>query len=202
MRLHSTLRSFGLALLLAPFPAMAHCDSLDGPVIKAARAAFTTGDVNHVLVWVHPKDEGEIRGAFRRAQEVRKLGPEAQKLADQYFFETLVRVHRAGEGAPFTGLKPAGEDFGPAIPAGDKALESGDLKPLWKLVNDNIHTTLHQRFEAAVKAKAYKPGDLKAGREYVSSYVGFIHYVEAVYGAGAASEHGEGHEGHSGHEGH
>jgi hypothetical protein len=199
MRFHPTLRSIGLALLLAPIPAMAHCDSLDGPVIKAARAAFTAGDVNLVLVWVQPKDEGQIREAFRRAQEVRKLGPEAQKLSDQFFFETLVRVHRAGEGAPFTGLKPAGEDFGPALPAGDKALESGDLKPLWKLVSDNLHATLHQRFEAAVKAKAYKPGDLKAGRDFVASYVSYIHYVEAVYGAGAASEHGEGHSGHEGH---
>lgn len=196
MRFHPILRSLALAVLLAPLPAIAHCDSLDGPVIKAARAAFTTGDVNLVLVWVQPKNEGEIRDAFRRAQEVRKLGSEAQKLADQYFFETLVRIHRAGEGAPYSGLKPAGEDFGPALPASDQALESGDLKPLWKLLNDNIHGTLHQRFEAAVKAKSYKVGDLKAGREFVASYVGFIHYVEAVYSAGAASDHGEGHEGH------
>lgn len=199
MRFHPILRSLAMAVLLTPFPAMAHCDSLDGPVIKAARTAFTTGDVNLVLVWVQPKDEGEIHDAFRRAQQVRKLGPEAQKLADQYFFETLVRIHRAGEGAPYTGLKPAGTDFGPALPAGDQALESGDLKPLWKLVNDNIHATLHQRFEVAVKAKSYKAGDLKAGREFVASYVGFIHYVEAVYGAGTASEHGEGGGGHEGH---
>lgn len=196
MRFPSSLRSLTLALLLVPIPAMAHCDSLGGPVVKAAQAAFMRGDVNLVLVWVQPKDESEIREAFRRAQEVRKLGPEAQKLADTYFFETLVRIHRAGEGAPFTGLKPAGEDFGPALPAGDKALESGDLKPLWKLLNDNLHVTLHQRFDAAVKAKAFTAGDLKAGREFVAAYVSYIHYVEAVYGAGSASEHGEGHEGH------
>lgn len=199
MRFHPILPSIALAVLLAPLPAMAHCDSLDGPVIKAARTAFTTGDVNLVLVWVQPKDEGEIRESFRRAQEVRKLGPEAQKLADQYFFETLVRIHRAGEGAPYTGLKPAGADFGPALPASDKALESGDLKPLWKLLNDTIHATLHQRFEAAVKAKSYNTGDLKAGREFVASYVGFVHYVEAIYSAGAASEHSEGGGGHEGH---
>ncbi|MDE3244860.1 MAG: hypothetical protein KGN80_02145 [Acidobacteriota bacterium] len=199
MRFHPILRSLILAALMAPLPAMAHCDSLDGPVIKAARTAFTTGDVNLVLVWVQPKDETEIREAFRRAQEVRKLGPEAQKLADQYFFETLVRIHRAGEGAPYTGLKAAGTDFGPALPAGDQALDSGDLKPLWKLVNDNIHATLHQRFQAAVQAKSYKAGDLKAGREFVASYVSYIHYVEAVYGAGAASAHSEGGGGHEGH---
>lgn len=199
MRFPAHLRSLALTLLLAPLPALAHCDSLDGPVVKAAQAAFANGDVNLVLVWVQAKDEGEIRAAFRRAQEVRKLGPEAQKLADTYFFETLVRVHRAGEGAPFTGLKPAGEDFGPALPAGDLALASGDLKPLWQLLNDNLHATLHQRFEAARKAKAFKPGDLQAGRESVAAYVSYIHYVEAVYGAGSASEHGEGHAGHEGH---
>lgn len=130
MRIPSSLRSLALALLLAPLPALAHCDTLDGPVVKAAQAAFANGNVNLALVWVQPKDEAEIREAFRRAQDVRKLGPEARKLADTYFFETLVRVHRAGEGAPFTGLKPVGLDLGPALPAGGLALENGDLKPL------------------------------------------------------------------------
>jgi hypothetical protein len=46
-----------------------------------------------------------------------------------YFFETRVCVHREGEGAAYTGLKPAGLDLGPDIPAADKALESGNPGP-------------------------------------------------------------------------
>jgi hypothetical protein len=98
----------GPLALIAPAAAEAHCDSLDGPVITEARAALEAGDVTSVLKWVSQDYEAEIRAAFDHVVEVRKLGGEARSLADRFFFETLVRIHRAVEGAPYTGLKPAG----------------------------------------------------------------------------------------------
>lgn len=168
-------------LLAIPAIARAHCDGLDGPVVNAARHALKSGDVSLVLVWVQEKDEPEIKGAFQRALAVRKLGADAQALADTYFFETLVRVHRAGEGAPYTGLKPANRDLGPAIPAADRALETGDAKPLLKLLEDAVHGGLHQQFSRALQAKRYEKGDVEAGRKFVESYVVYVHYVERLY---------------------
>lgn len=179
-------------LLLAPAALRAHCDALDGPVVKAARAALAAGDVRPALAWVLPGGEAEVREAFARAMAVRRLGGEAQALAERWFFETLVRVHRAGEGAPYTGLKAAGGDLGPAIPAGDRALETGDLKPVWKLISDRAHGTLHARFEAAAQARAAAaPGDVAAGRRAVAAYVAYIHTVEGLYGAAGGAAHGE-----------
>src|SRR3990172_9984859 len=97
----ATLFTLGV-ILLFPNSAMAHCDGMDGPVVKAAQKALASGDVNLVLIWVQKEDEKEIREAFDRTLEVRKLSAEAKELADMYFFETLVRVHRIGEGAPYT----------------------------------------------------------------------------------------------------
>ena len=93
-----TAMSAAAALAWAP-AAQAHCDTLDGPVVSAARSALDTGNVNLVLVWIQKSDEPEIRSAFERSRNVRRAGGEAKNLADTYFFETLVRVHRAGEGA-------------------------------------------------------------------------------------------------------
>ena len=104
-------------LLAAPSPARAHCDTLDGPVVKTARAALETGKLAPVLAWVRAADEAEIRAAFQKATAARRLGPEARAVADTWFFETVVRVHRAGEGAPFTGLQPAGLELGSRIVA-------------------------------------------------------------------------------------
>src|SRR5688572_7912286 len=109
---------FSIAFL-APDSAFAHCDSLDGPVVKAAQKALDTQNVDLVLVWGRPEDESEIRIAFNKTLAVRTLGQMAKELADRYFYETVVRLHRAGEGAPYTGLKPAGRDLGQAIPAAD-----------------------------------------------------------------------------------
>ena len=171
------------AALAIPNSAMAHCDGMDGPVVKAAQKALATGDVALVLIWVQTGDEQEIRHAFDRTLVVRKFSAEAKQLADMYFFETLVRVHRAGEGAPYTGLKAAGRDLGPAIPLADQVLTTGKVDPLVTLVTDEMRKGLTERFDRAVKSRNYSPADVEAGREYVQAYVTFIHYVERAHEA-------------------
>ena len=171
--------------------AIAHCDGLDGPVVKAAQKALESGNVNPVLIWVLKKDEGEIKKAFQNSLAVRKLNPQAKELADMYFFETLVRIHRAGEGEPYTGLKPAGRDLEPAIPAADKAIESGKLEPLLKILTETVQTEVREKFKAVAAKKNFKPDDVEAGREYVEVYVPFVSYIERIYATakGAAKGH-------------
>jgi hypothetical protein len=176
--------------VLPPARAVAHCDGLDGPVVNAARAALEARNVALVAIWVQPQDEPEIRRAFEQTLVVRSLSPQAKELADRFFFETVVRVHRAGEGAAFTGLKPAGRDLGPAIPAADRALEERTLEPLMMLLTDTMRDRLRQHFHEAVTARAYDVGDVTAGRAYVRAYVEFIHYVERLYEASTIGAHG------------
>jgi len=123
--------------LFVPRIAGSHCDTLAGPVVMTAKTALDKGDVTPVLKWVKKEYEGEIREAFKNTLAVRKMSPEAKKLADMYFFETLVRIHRAGEGAPYTGLKP-GEAVEPIIAEADKALEKGSVDDLVKHVTDAV----------------------------------------------------------------
>ena len=177
-------------LLFGPNRVLAHCDGMDGPVVMAAQKALETGNTNLVLIWVQKKDEAEIKKAFQKTLAVRKFSPEAKELADMYFFETLVRIHRAGEGEPYTGIKPAGRDLGPAVPAGDKAVADGKLEPLYKLLTDKIHDSLHEKFEKVMKKKNFKKDNVDAGREYVESYVIFIHYVENLYDTAKKGVHG------------
>src|SRR5680860_765021 len=107
-----------------------HCDSLDGPVAVAALQALEAEDVEKILPYVHKEGEGEIRQAFEMAVKARHHGSEAKEVADRYFCETAVRVHRHGEGASFDGLKPAGLDVGPVIPLAEEAIESEDPEKL------------------------------------------------------------------------
>jgi hypothetical protein len=171
-------------------PAAAHCDGLDGPVVAAARTALDSGSPDPVLIWVQSKDEGEIRAAFAEALDVRKLGPKAKAMADTYFFETLVRLHRAGEGAPYTGLKPAGRDLGPAIPLADKAVASGSDRELTAFIAKSASDGLHAHFADLHSKRNFRPDDLAAGRAYVASYVTFVHYVEGLYEAAEAKANG------------
>jgi hypothetical protein len=176
--------------LVAPAAAFAHCDSVDGPVVKAAQKALDTRSLPDVLIWVREGDEPEVRAAFEKTLTVRALSPQARELADRYFFETVVRVHRADEGAAYTGLKPADSDPGPAIRAADRALDEGSPEAVVSLLTKAMDDGVRRHFGEARRAKDFTAKDVTAGREYVHAYVEFIHYVERLYEATTASPHG------------
>jgi hypothetical protein len=185
----SVLGALGL-LAVTPARALAHCDGLDGPVVKAAQRALEARNPAFALIWVQEKDEREIQTAFEQTLAVRELSPQAKELADRFFFETLVRVHRAGEGAPFTGLKPAGRDLGPAIPAADEAIRIGSVAPVRRLLTSLVDERLGEQFGEAMAARTFKSGDVHAGRAYVKAYVEFIHLVERLYESTMKAPHG------------
>jgi hypothetical protein len=160
--------------------AKAHCDTLDGPVVETARQALASGDVTPLLKWVSIKDEQLIRTAFQNTMEVRKLGGKAQELADMYFFETLVRIHREGEGASYTGLK-AGSKIDPAVALADKALETGSVDKLTSVLTDIAAKGIRERFNRALETKKHADESVSAGREFVEAYVAFTHYVENLH---------------------
>jgi Family of unknown function (DUF6448) len=166
----------------------AHCDSMEGPVVKASQKALETGNINYVLIWVRAEDEKEIKGMFDKVNQVRALSPEAKELADMYFFETVVRVHRMGEGVGYTGLKPAGYKPEEGIEAADIAIAENSLDPIYAHLDEEQNPTLKEYFTELQSKKDYDVNDLKAGREYVEAYVHFIHYVEALFNGEEAND--------------
>lgn len=160
--------------------AFAHCDTLDGPVVTAAKTALEKKDITPVLKWVKTEYEPELKTAFARTLVVREQGKEAREFADQFFFETLVRVHRAGEGAPYTGLMPAGTKVDPSVDAADQALVSGKADALIKIVTDEAAAGIRRRFTETLEKKKHAEDSVQAGREFVAAYVEFVHYVEAL----------------------
>jgi hypothetical protein len=177
----ATLISLVIALALLTVPrAAAHCDTLDGPVVEDARIALKKGDVTPVLKWVSKDSEKEVREAFAATLKVRSLNDEARKLADMHFFETLVRVHRAGEGEPFTGLKPPGT-IDPGFVAADKALAEGSVTELSTDIAKSVQEGLRKRFADVLEKKKHANDGVEAGRAYVGAYVEYAHYVEAIH---------------------
>jgi hypothetical protein len=187
--LRSLTLSAVLTAALAP-RAAAHCDALDGPVVHDARAALDSGRVDPALKWVAPEKEGEVREAFGEALAVRRAGDRARALADRFFLETLVRLHREGEGAPFTGLKPAGQ-IDPAIAAADAALASGALEPMLRRIVAEAERGVRERFARAQAAHARAERSVADGREAVAAYVDYVHHVERLLqAAGSVARHG------------
>jgi hypothetical protein len=176
----------GMALLLMtilaiPDSALAHCDTLDGPVVETARTALDKGDVTTLMKWVKPDQEEVIKTAFTQTLTMQKMGPGAKDFADRYFFETLVRIHRAGEGAPYTGLKP-GTAVDPAVALGDHALTNGSVDQLVDVLTNAMANEIRARFSEAYEKQKHADTSVDEGREFVESYVVFTHYIEGLHG--------------------
>jgi hypothetical protein len=167
----------------------AHCDTMDGPLIADAKKAIGQNNVNFALKWVPAANEKEIKDAFDLMMKVRGFSPEAKELSEKYFFETLVRMHRAGEGVPFTGVKPSGTPIDDKVLAADKSIEAGSLSPLEGMVAKDEMPELTKRFEKAMSLKNFDVDNVEAGREYIEAYVQFFKFAEGeVEGHGAESQ--------------
>jgi len=188
-------------LFLSPLVTFAHCDTMDGPVIADAKKAIAQKNVNYILKWIRPQDEAEIKEAFNLIMKVRVLSPEAQKLSDKYLFETLVRVHRTGEGVPYTGVKPSGTPIDEKILAADKSIELGNLTPLKGLVTKDNMPELTKRFNKVMSLKKFDVNNVKAGREYIEAYVQFFHFAEGEEEGHEANAHQSGRNGTTGDQG-
>ena len=166
-----------------------HCDSLDGPVVKAAKRALTERNVDLVLPFVPETGEEEVREAFEQALRVEPLAPEAKQLADEWFFENVVRIHRAGEGAPYTGLKPAGLGHGPVVPVAERAIETGSPDALIQLLGEMVDQEVRRRFEHVMRLKRHTNGDVHANRAFVEDMLGLEVWSHSIYQALRAGAH-------------
>ena len=187
--------TFFLLLMLTVFPstqASAHCDSYDGPVIKDAVKALETNNVNLVLKWVTTEQEKEIIPLFNKTNQLKSGDKEVYAIVEKHFFETLVRLHRETEGAPYTGLKPAGTTK-QIIQMTDQALKEGNVEDFLVKLNSHINKGVREKYQKVSKLNKVKDSSTEQGREFVEAYVDYTHTVEALHDI---IEHGGGHAGH------
>ncbi len=191
VRALTTLTIMAGFLLFFTSNIFAHCDSTNGPIIPEARTALDKGDVTIILKWVKKDDEAKIKEAFAKALKVRGLGKEAAEMADNYFFETLIRIHRAGEGAPFTGIK--NEPPKPIVLIIDKTIEDGSADKMIEKMSGHFAKAIKEKFAKVLEAKKNKDKSVEAGRGYVALYVEYMHYVEGIHAAIMKAENHEKH---------
>jgi hypothetical protein len=173
-----------------------HCDSRSGPVVKAAIKALETGNPNYVLIWVPEESEQELKGIFEKTLRARKAGKAAEEVADDWFFENAIRLHRAGEGAPYTGMKPAGLSEGPVVPKAEKAIETGNSQETIDFILGTVEDDLTHRFHTVMDKKTYDVNDVAAGREFIEAFIGWVVYSHHLYehvksGGGHGEPHGK-----------
>lgn len=167
-----------LLTALKPLTVHAHCDTAGGPAVKDGIKALETGNINCALKWIPAEGEAELVDVFERALRVRSLGAEAAELADRLFLETLVRIHRMGEGVGFTGIQPVGTEIDPVVKAADEAIAVGSDVDLLPMVPQERRAELAERFRAALAVKDFDVDDVAAARRYVAAYVDFFKYAE------------------------
>ena len=177
--------------LISIQPASAHCDSFDGPALIDAEKALETNNVDLTLKWINADMEDEVVPLFHKTYSMKNGDKEIYEIVKKHFYETFVRLHREMEGAPFTGLKPAGTTAHITVMS-DKALESGDFASLLKALNNHVNSQLQEKFDKTEALYKVKDNSVEEGRAYVEAYVDYTHSLEAVHdilSSGAGHSH-------------
>ena len=170
-----------------------HCATLDGPVVTAARQSLERDDVDLALPVVPLDGEDEVRAGFDLARKARSQGDAARVVADLFFFDTVVRVHRRGEGAPHSGLKPVGLDVGPVIPVAERALETGDTDELVALLGGELEQQVRHRLGHARELAADAGQGVAAAREAATAALGLLVWSNRLFESMRAQPHEDGH---------
>ena len=158
----------------------AHCDSYDGPVIKDAQKALETENPELFLKWINEAQEAEVLSLFHKTAALKEGDEEIYEIVEQHFLETLVRLHRETEGAPYTGLKPAGTTK-PIINLTDQAMVDGDIDGLIDRINEKTAEIIREKHEKVTRLHAVKDESVEQGRAYVDAYVDYTHSIEALH---------------------
>ncbi len=168
-----------LLLLLISVPSFAHCDSYDGPVIQDALKALKSENVSYVMKWIEPKHEPAIANLFNKTVGLKNGDADIYSIVEKHFLETLVRLHREGEGAPYTGLKPAGSAT-PLVQMADNSIAKKDVETLLGKVANHIRNVITEKYEKVAALSKVKDNSVAEGRAYVAAYVDYTHTLEAI----------------------
>jgi hypothetical protein len=166
-----------------------HCDSMDGPVVTAARRALDEDDLAIALPYVPAQAEAEVAAAFEQVLPIHGSGGSVGELADRWFFETVVRLHRAGEGAPYTGLKAAGQGEGPVIPVAERAIRTGSADELIHTLTEVVADQTKTRLDRVMALNQQQHGSVAAAREYVEAMLGLQVWAHKLYLAATNGPH-------------
>lgn len=173
--------AFVLAMLMLIFnlPAYAHCDSYDGPVIQDAYKSLEKEDVSYVMKWIETKHEVEITNLFNKTVSLKHEDETIYNIVKKHFLETLVRFHRETEGAPFTGLKPAGTTA-KIVQMADNSIADQEVSTLLNNLNSHIEAVINEKYEKVLALSRVKDNSVAEGRAYVAAYVDYTHTLEAL----------------------
>lgn len=169
----------GILMMLVSLPAQAHCDSYDGPVIQDALKALEQNDVSLVMKWIDAQHEAEISSLFTKTVNLRGQDQEVYQIVEKHFLETLVRLHREGEGAPFTGLKPAGSATH-LVQMADASIAQNDIEGLLVKLTNHLKNDLGDKYHKVMELHKVKDDSAEQGRAYVAAYVEYTHTLEGI----------------------
>jgi hypothetical protein len=145
--------------------------------------------VQLVLKWIDKSQESEIISLFNKTYKLKTGDKEIYEIVERHFFETLVRLHRETEGAPYTGLKPAGTTK-KIVVMSDKAIESGSIDDLMKKFSNHLEMVFREKYNKVLELEKVKNESVEKGRAYVKAYVEYTHLLEGMHDM---LEHGGGH---------
>lgn len=152
-------------------------DEMPGPVLKAAKIALETGNVNYILIWVPENYENTVKNLLEKTCCKRSSVLNTQKQAYDWYYETVNRLFSASRACDYLTYQSKAFAENPLVLKVYKAIESGNFEKIRDEIPVSYEADAQQRFLHVMNLRDYPVNNIAAGRSYVSAFFDFNRYV-------------------------
>lgn len=154
-----------------------HHNQLNAQVIKAAKMALDSGNVNYILIWVPEESENKLKNLLEKTCCESSTRDNIQNRAVDWYFKTVNRLHYASGWTSCPGMKSESIDENPIVLKVERAIETGNINEIFGVIPDTPTGDVRRRFCDVMNKKNYNVNNIAAGRDYVSSFIDLIVYL-------------------------
>lgn len=152
-------------------------DVIQGPVVKAAKMALETGNVNYILIWLPEESENTLKNLLEKTCCKRSSRMNMQNQAYDWYFATVNRFFSTSRSYDYLKTQFGGLAEKPLVLKVDTAIESGNFEEIRDIIPITHEADAKQRFLHVMNMRNYPVNDIAAGRAYVSAFFDFNRYV-------------------------
>jgi hypothetical protein len=155
-------------------------DEMQGPVVKAAKMALETGNVNYILIWLPEESENTLKNLLEKTCCTRSSRMNMKNRAYDWYFEMVNRFFNIGRPRDNLTIR-GGLAEKPLDLKVDKAIESGNFEEIRDIIPVTHEADAKQRFLHVMNMRNYPVNNIAEGRAYVSAFFDFNRYMHDLY---------------------
>lgn len=151
----------------------------NGPVMRAAKMALETGNVDYILIWVPEESANTLKNLLEKTCCERTTRRKARNHSVEWYMQTINRLHSEYFRPHDLNISTKTAEERRTILQVEKACETGNFDEIATVMQVTSDEEIRRRFNEVLDKSDYDVDNIAAGRAYVSAFTDFIACVNS-----------------------